>query len=1035
MTNLNEYDEYVEALITDLGINKTIDVSHLEFIENELVDVDETKKFVTKEDKHLISKTIESIGSEFLLNNISSYKNYFQRSFILRRDELKVNKNKSLENYFYLSVSGILAERNSEIRLLLRDFEIKIDELDWSKKVYQSILTAFILLTRKSNGWTDIENATNIIHDLRELQKELEGKYLKSNDEKSTTSMSLIGSLIAYYNLAKIIEISSSYIIEGGSKDPIIQVKKFYNRAITALRVTRDTHIEHLADMLYLGCIKHIENCIWYTTSSVGQKIREFVKQLTSKENKPIMELWPSQRDAIRQNLFDVGKKCVVLEMPTSAGKTLLAEFSIIQALALNPEHKVVYVVPTRALVNQTTLQLRQDLVPLGYNVECAVPVFEISPTEDIYLREDFDVLISTPEKLDLLIRTKHPSVEKISLVVADEAHNIGNKNRGSTLELFLASISREKTETKFMLLTPFLSNAEEIGNWLGKDNSNAIKVDWKPSERITAVVTYEGRTTNRGLKLTTLPSAHCSDVKDKHDFKVKSKYIFKTKSKSNVALSAALSFMEKGRAIHLCPSRKKCLKYSMEILNILDDKPSLTDLHKLTIDYVADELGENHVLTKSLKKGVAFHHAGLSQEVRFLIEKLVSDGDIKLVFATTTLAQGVNFPIRTVVVEKVTRYNMKTNRQEDLDYSEFWNIAGRAGRALMDNLGLILFSYSTNEQVKKYENYLQKEANHLISSISKELNTINELDEKFGLKFVHNYPALSKFLQYIFHTVSVSGYNNTESDIEDVLLSSLAYYQINQTDLEAGRKLLQIANIYLNQIKSKTKTKKIVELIDGTGFSSMSVDLLFARRELFNEISKWNKGNLFDPKSDTLKNMIDLLSGIPELDLTRTNRPGDLDTAAIAELIKDWVLGKNVEEISSKYFSHVEDPNERILNASQYIHSTLVGQLSWGMSALQKVSLFGKKTEDIETVGHIPAMLYYGVSNKEATILRMAGVPRKIAQELGVKHPDKIKKLKTFKQIRSWLNDLDQKEWKSSKSKLSEKQSKDVWKLLNGFE
>src|SRR5919108_6276781 len=115
--------------------------------------------------------------------------------------------------------------------------------------------------------------------------------------------------------------------------------------------------------------------------------------------------------------------------MPTSAGKTLLAEFAIVQALALYPEQRVAYVVPTRALVNQVTRRLRHDLGPLGLEVEAAVPVIDLDATEGALLRQPFNVLVVTPEKLDLLLRSDHPSAVGISLIVADEAHNIGTDN------------------------------------------------------------------------------------------------------------------------------------------------------------------------------------------------------------------------------------------------------------------------------------------------------------------------------------------------------------------------------------------------------------------------------------------------------------------------------------------------------------------------------------------------------------------------------------------------------------------------------
>ena len=83
-----------------------------------------------------------------------------------------------------------------------------------------------------------------------------------------------------------------------------------------------------------------------------------------------MLELLPSQRDAMSKNLFDVAANAIVLQMPTSAGKTLLAEFNIVVTKSLLPQSKVVYVVPSRALVNQVYHDLRTDLSSLGLSVE-----------------------------------------------------------------------------------------------------------------------------------------------------------------------------------------------------------------------------------------------------------------------------------------------------------------------------------------------------------------------------------------------------------------------------------------------------------------------------------------------------------------------------------------------------------------------------------------------------------------------------------------------------------------------------------------
>lgn len=101
----------------------------------------------------------------------------------------------------------------------------------------------------------------------------------------------------------------------------------------------------------------------------------------------------------MQQNLFDVYANASIVQMPTSAGKTMLAEFNIVLTKSLRKDAKVVYVVPSRALVNQVYFDLRKDLSAIGFNVERTSSASEIDPTEaDFLIADDVDVIVSTPE-------------------------------------------------------------------------------------------------------------------------------------------------------------------------------------------------------------------------------------------------------------------------------------------------------------------------------------------------------------------------------------------------------------------------------------------------------------------------------------------------------------------------------------------------------------------------------------------------------------------------------------------------------------
>ncbi|MFA5316380.1 MAG: DEAD/DEAH box helicase, partial [Dehalococcoidales bacterium] len=517
---LKSYIEQIPKIFSETGIDVAISKSHTQYIEYSLKSEKSPLKSIIDGDPLSLSVLLENFACDLYINqSLLEAEKLFEDAFICRRDYMSVNGAYDEELLFYLSVAALGAKRVSELRLTLDEHDISFEssEKEWPILVQTNIIKAFLLLCRKKNGWKDIENAVTLIKTLHELQKEFEKKYLsKMSDMAVTFKITGVGRLVALYNLAKVIEIVGSYLITANPANPILKIKKHYDNAVEALERSGDYSLEHFSDMLFVGCDALINNSIWYNTQTLGEKATKLVQELADAgREKPFIELWPSQQEAMRSSLFDPAKHAVVLQMPTSAGKTLLAEFSIVQSLALNPDNTVVYVVPTRALVNQTTLQLRRDLGPLGFITEAAVPVFELDPTENELLRKKCHILVSTPEKIELLMRAKHPIVNTISLIVVDEVHNISDANRGSTLELFLGTVLREKSGVRFLVMSPFIPNGDEIGSWLGKDRNAQIKVNWKPSERITAAASYVGKKANKYIQLKTLLSAHNSDVKE----------------------------------------------------------------------------------------------------------------------------------------------------------------------------------------------------------------------------------------------------------------------------------------------------------------------------------------------------------------------------------------------------------------------------------------------------------------------------------------------------------------------------------------
>ena len=850
-------------------------------------------------------------------------------------------------------------------------------------------------------------------------------------------SQEAVAGIIVLYNLAKIVDTCSLFISSGTPSDPLLDIDRHYGQASALLERIRDPALLHFADALHCGTRNLVESSVWFNTQQLGEKVREFIDTIANSErDDPILELWPSQRRAINTELLNPARRAVVVEMPTSAGKTLLAEFSIVQALALNPNSRVAYVVPTRALVNQVTARLRRDFEPLGYSTEAAVPVFELDPAEDELLRGAFHIIVTTPEKLDLLLRVEHPSVRELSLVVADEAHNISDGTRGARLELLLGMLRRERQTARFLLLTPFVPNGDELASWLGGDPNGLIQLTWRPSERISAAALRKKvRNGPHQIWLHTIPAAGQVDVEHEQEVLLAdvSKLIESPNSKKAISTSTAIPLARKGGVLILLRGRATAEARAREIARLVEpSKPS--HLARAVMHFAAEELGSAHPLPDLIERGIAFHHAGLSQDLRVLIEALIASGDVRIVCGTTTLAQGVNFPIASVIVESLQKYVGPPIQWEQLSYAEFWNIAGRAGRALKDRLGLVVFPSRNPGDLEEVRRFLGGEAQSISSTLMEAVARLADIQEKFDLAFVSRHPTISVFLQYLTHCLRIAGHEVASNEVEDILRSSFGYSQARSASPQLAEKLIRVARQYLDTLQGRERG--YLALADGTGFSLSSIDMLYAIQNQehpeFRDPSFWSKDALFSSDLSHLASLVSVLGKVPELELGSQDT-GPFSPHRVAGIVQDWVNGYSISLIADRWFQHDPDPENRVRAASHYLHSRLVGQLPWGIGAIQRLAGIQQEQGDAASV---PSFVFFGVSSREAAQLRMVGVPRIAANGLAALQRSEQRTFDTFEELRGWVASIPASGWQQhlgSSSVLTGDECQRSWKVLAG--
>lgn len=730
-----------------------------------------------------------------------------------------------------------------------------------------------------------------------------------------------------------------------------------------------------------------------------------------------MIDLLPSQRDALDKNLLDVVANVTVLQMPTSAGKSLLAEFNILVTKALRPDAKIVYIVPSRALVNQVYYDLKSDLEEVELTIEKTTSALEIDPNENCFLNnEEIDVLVSTPEKLDLLIRRQHPSVEDVSLFVVDEAHTIQNGERGAKLELLLTLLRRERPNSKFMLLSPFIKNAgHTLSEWLGGGNS--ISIDWKPAEKLLIGINCHKTKNINNIKYEILNSPYTEyTVSQSGNFP--NPVTLSSSSKKDQILEFSINhFVQKGKTqLILCRGRTSTNTRAKFIAEHIADKEVSEDVH-LVRKFIDDEIGRETTLTKVLKKGICTHHAGLSDETKLLLEHLIRNKHISHVCSTFTVAEGVNFPISSIFFD-----DYRKGRSGTLSPNDFWNIAGRAGRTLVDNYGKIIFPFNTKTNKETAKNLIKEGANELVSVLAELFVNADKIirvteDNQIYELFKDYSQSLAPLIQYFVHLISVGGHEAYASEIEDLFKDSFEYYLLESDDKE---KFIQVCKaIYLYLQKKYSSNTGALSFADKTGFSVPSV-LNVMREKLLNpniaDLDSWQPKNLFDSNNpDNLTDKIKVIAALRETEMGTESDQSKFNPKIIARILIAWVKGEKLDTMSKihPYYASLPDDNERINDFVSKMNDIRF-KSSWGLSALEGIVKGNEK--DIKDT-YIPSFAYYGVDNEKSLALRMVGVPRELSGSLSQIIEKDISSY-SFNKIRKMIRELQSSDWDNLKPK-----------------
>ncbi len=423
--------------------------------------------------------------------------------------------------------------------------------------------------------------------------------------------------------------------------------------------------------------------------SQYGSLRELFLASLYAREIAEI-ELWPSQLEAARRatNLDDD----LVISLPTSAGKTRVAEICTLMSLSV--ERRVLILTPLRALSAQSERSFRRTFGPLGFAVSSLYGASGAMPGDEDALRTR-EIVIATPEKLDFALRNDPALIDDVGLIVLDEGHLIGPKERELRYEVLVQRLLRraDAGQRRIVCLSAILPDGEQLDDltaWMRSDaDGTPVKSEWRPTRQRFGTLAWTGQTGRLTFDLDDDGPYIQRFVERQPPIPPRRKQF--PKDNPELTLAAAWRFADESkRTLIFCPQRDHVESYAKKIVDLsgrgflpplLGDAAAIVRAETIGIEW----LGADHPAVRCLRVGVAIHHARLPNPFLREIERLLNDGILTVTVASPTLAQGLNLSAAVLLIPSLFRATKRLRGEE------FANVAGRAGRAFVDLEGLVV--------------------------------------------------------------------------------------------------------------------------------------------------------------------------------------------------------------------------------------------------------------------------------------------------------------------------------------------------------
>ena len=772
------------------------------------------------------------------------------------------------------------------------------------------------------------------------------------------------------------------YILIGD--DAILdEVVKLYDKKYNSRDFDSPTDF-YMTNVLRCVLKKFKEDNIWLSLRKIDMQF-DWAPYVRHSYYQHILSFLPSQQDAIDKGLLTFARS-FSLKMPTSAGKSYITELLIYHEIKSNPNARILYLAPLRSLSRELRDRFRRIHKGLGFTYATKYGGSAASIVEDGL--DDAQLLVATPESF-MSIESSQEALDKFTLVICDEGQLLEDRSRGINYEMLLTRL-RRRNNARFLFISAIIPNIDVVNRWLKGTDNHIGNSKYRPSKLVLAEALvgddkvelniYDAGYDRVSYTIPAFINKTDAQGDDLRNFDLKNrKWTVKPKP---VGCTLALKSLKAGSVLLFTTGKTRgvgCTTLAKHIIEMVKqgaiDTPAnyVTDpdgMNKI-IEFISYQLGKDHLFCTALRYGFAFHHGDIPQDLREKIERAYDRGIFRLIISNTTLAEGVNLPIKTIVIAHAMD---QSNRGKYLPNNRLKNIIGRVGRAGRERYGTIIVpvAYSNGYLIRTIKEALNPDD----SALEKMQGTLYALvDYLVKQKIISDENDINELLSVTAFSDAIDEMiirsaegNVNEIDVDELVTESLAY---SLSDDEKRNALKRIFKARHNVLKETIEDERY-QLSKDTG---LNLRELKAVEQFITDEHIKMASELLDVTNDEFVSfIIDCVMAMPtvqeEIESTSTKRKLLSDVERVKRIAIMWMLGLQYHEIAKKESIDVDKIILIVMFLQSVVHDKAVCILAYMSKA---------KGLEVGTATYWPEYLRLGINDRLMYETHKLRIPERI--------------------------------------------------------